>query len=62
MAIVVLNKYFKETRDTIATTTIKSQGKAASNKNKDRPLLNPTGGIQKKIFNKKRKKLNNIFY
>ncbi|TVY15624.1 hypothetical protein LARI1_G009016 [Lachnellula arida] len=57
LATVVLDKYLKEAADTPAVT---SPGKAASDDNKD-PSPNPAG-IQKRIFDNRRKRLNNIFH
>ena len=59
LAIVVLDKYLKEARD---TTAVESLGKLALKDNEDRPSLPNSAGIQKRIFNIRRKRLNNIFH
>ena len=57
LATVVLDKYLKEARD-----TAESLGKLASKDNEDRPSSPNSAGIQKRIFNTRRKRLNNIFH
>jgi hypothetical protein len=59
LATIILDKYLKEARNTII---IESPGKLASKGNKDPPLLVNLAGIQKRIFNIRRKRLNNILY
>jgi hypothetical protein len=59
LATIILDKYLKEVYNTIV---IESPGKLASKGNKDPLLLVNSTGIQKRIFNTKRKKLNNILY
>src|SRR5438309_1597883 len=59
LATVVLDKYLKEARD---TTAMESLGKLASEDNKDRPSSPDSAGIQKKIFDTRRKRLLNILY
>jgi hypothetical protein len=59
LATVILDKYLKEAYN---TTVIESPGKLASKGNKDPPLLVNSAGIQKRIFNTRRKRLNNILY
>jgi hypothetical protein len=57
LATVVLDKYLKEVRD-----TTESPGKLASKEHEDRPSSANSAGIQGRIFDARRKKLNNIFY
>ncbi len=59
LATVVLDKYLKEARDTTAT---ESPGKLASKDNEDRPSSLNLARIQKRIFDTRRKRLNNIFH
>jgi hypothetical protein len=59
LATIVLDKYLKEVPDNIV---IESPGKLASKDNKDYSLLVNSAGIQKRIFDIRRKRLNNIFY
>ena len=59
LATIVLDRYLKEAPD---TTAIESPGKLALKDNGDCPSLPNSTGIQRKIFNTRRKKLNNIFY
>jgi hypothetical protein len=59
LATVILDKYLKEARD---TTVMESPGKLAFKGNEDHPLLVNSAGIQKRIFNTRRKRLNNIFH
>jgi hypothetical protein len=59
LATIVLDKYLKEAPNTIV---IENLGKLASKDNKDYPLLVNSASIQKRIFNIRRKKLNNILY
>ena len=59
LATVVLDKYLKEARD---TTAAESLGKLASKDNEDRPSSPNSAGIQKRIFDTRRKRLNNIFH
>lgn len=56
---MVLDRYLKEARD---TTAIESPGKVASEDREDRPSSLTSAGIQKRIFDKRRRRLNNIFY
>ena len=57
LATVVLDKYLKEARD---TTAAESPGKLKDNE--DRPSSPNSAGIQKRIFDTRRKRLNNIFH
>ena len=59
LATVVLDKYLKEARD---TTAMESPGKFASEDNKDRPSSPDSAGIQKRIFDTRRKRLLNILH
>jgi hypothetical protein len=59
LATVVLDKYLKEARN---TTTAKSLGKLALKDNEDCPLSPNLARIQKRIFDTRRKRLNNIFH
>ena len=59
LATVVLDKYLKEARDTAA---MGGPGKLASEDNKDRPSLPDSAGIQKRIFDTRRKRLLNILH
>ena len=59
LTTIVLDKYLKETHDTIAK---ESPRKLASKGNKDCSSLLNSAGIQKQIFDTRRKRLNNIFY
>jgi hypothetical protein len=56
---VVLDKYLKEDRD---TTAMGSLEKLASKGNEDRPSSPNSAGIQKRILDIRRKRLNNIFH
>jgi hypothetical protein len=58
LATVVLDEYLKEAQD---TTAIGSPGKLVSGDNEDRPPSINSTGIQKRILDARRKKLNNIF-
>jgi hypothetical protein len=55
---VVLDKYLKEAD----TAAVESPGKLVSKDNEDRPPSPNSAGIQKRIFDMKRKRLNNIFH
>jgi hypothetical protein len=59
LATVVLDKYLKEACD---TTAIASLGKLTSKDNKDRYLSVNSAGIQKRIFNTRRKRLLNVLH
>jgi hypothetical protein len=59
LAIIVLDKYLKKVSNIIVT---ESSGKLISKNNKDYSLLVNSAGIQKRIFNIRRKRLNNILY
>jgi hypothetical protein len=59
LATVVLDKYLKEAHD---TTAAESPGKLASEDNEDPPSLANSAGIQGRIFDTRRKKLNKIFH
>jgi hypothetical protein len=59
LATVVLDKYLKEAPD---TTVTESPGKLASKDDEDRPSSANSAGIQKRIFDTRRKRLNNILH
>lgn len=59
LATVVLDKYLKEAHD---TTAAESPGKLASGDNEDHPSSANSAGIQKRIFDTRRKRLNNILH
>jgi hypothetical protein len=59
LATVILDKFLKEARD---TTVVGSPGKLASEENEDRPSSENSAGIQKSIFDARRKRLNNILH
>jgi hypothetical protein len=59
LATVVLDKYLKEVYD---TTAAESSGKLISKDNEDCLLSPNSARIQKRIFDTRRKKLNNIFH
>jgi hypothetical protein len=59
LATVVLDKYLNAARDTTAT---ENPGKLASKDGEDRPSSPNSTGIQKRIFDTRRKKLNKIFH
>ena len=59
LATVVLDKYLKEPRD---NTAVVSPEKLVLKDDKDYPSSFNSGGIQKKIFNTKRKRLIDTFY
>ena len=59
LATVILDKYLKEARDTIV---MESPGKLASEGNEDPPSSTNSAGIQKRIFDTRRKRLNNILH
>lgn len=59
LAIIVLDKYLKEVHNTIV---VENLGKLTLKDNKDHPLLLNSARIQKRIFNTRKKRLNNIFY
>ena len=59
LATVVLDKYLKEARDTMAVGSLE---KLASKGNEDRPSSPNSAGIQKRILDIRRKRLNNIFH
>jgi hypothetical protein len=59
VATVVLDKYLKEACD---TTVTESPGKLASKDKEYRPLSPNSAGIQKRILDTKKKKLNKIFH
>jgi hypothetical protein len=54
-----LDKYLKEAHD---TTAAKSPEKLALKDNEDRPSSPSSAGIQKRIFDTRRRRLNNIFH
>jgi hypothetical protein len=55
----VLDKYLKEALD---TTAVESPGKLASKDNEDRPSSPNSAGIQKGIFDTKRRRLNKVLH
>src|SRR6266487_5874952 len=59
LATVVLDKYLKEAR---VTTAIKGPENPISKDNEDRPSSLDSAGIQKRILDTRRKRLNNIFH
>jgi hypothetical protein len=59
LATVVLDRYLKEAPDTMGT---ESPGKLASKDNENCPSSPDSTGIQRKILDTRRKKLNNLFH
>ena len=59
LATIVLDKYLKEVHN---TTAVESLGKLVLKDNEDRPSSPNSAGIQKRIFDTRRKRLNNIFH
>jgi hypothetical protein len=59
LATIVLDKYLKEAPDTIVT---ESPGKLTSKDNEDYPSSVNSASIQKRIFDTRKKRLNNILY
>lgn len=59
LATIVLDKYLKEAHD---ATTMKGPENLTSKDNEDRPLSVDSAGIQKRILDIRRKRLNNIFH
>ena len=59
LATIILDKYLKEARD---TTAVECPEKLASKGNEDRPSSLNSAGIQKRILDTRRKRLNKVFH